>query len=140
MPETISLSPSEQDLHSWLSDLVALSALPGLLANDEPSALAGHLAEILLSSLNLNLAYACVRDELGGAWEATRTHGLRKEQHLNATHLLNLLDRRLDCLDSSVHHAATGLHLHLRPIGLHAEWASFARRATGLSSPRHWTS
>ncbi|MDF2457636.1 MAG: hypothetical protein K0S79_52 [Nitrospira sp.] len=63
----------EQELQYGLCDLVALSAFPGLLADDEPAKLAKHLAELLLSTLRLDLAYACVRDQSGGVHEATES-------------------------------------------------------------------
>ncbi len=66
----------QQELQDGLGDLVALSALPRLLAEDEPGALAEHLAAILLKTLRLDLAYACVRDHSGGVHEATVTDSL----------------------------------------------------------------
>ncbi len=117
----------QQELQDGLGDLVALSALPRLLAEDEPGALAEHLAAILLKTLRLDLAYACVRDHSGGVHEATVTDSLiedvlSEDQGPGSLHTLNRWEHWRNSTDGVVQLNGTTLHVSMRSIGLHAEW------------------
>jgi hypothetical protein len=127
MPATMKPATSRREIHERLSAFVALSVLPGLLAADEPGALADHLGDVILSTLHLDLAYACVRDTAGGVYEATRTVPLPAdapcaEQELFSRRMRRLLEQSHDCRDRAVHYNGVRLHVSMRSVGLHAEW------------------
>src|ERR1700712_5273253 len=63
MPTSESHADEVHRLRNTMRDLVALSTLPAVWAGYAPDRIAESLAEILLSTLSLDLVYVLVRDE-----------------------------------------------------------------------------
>jgi hypothetical protein len=66
--------PDETRTRRTIRDLVALSTLPAIWVNYQPLQVAQSLAEVLQSTLGLDLVYLCLRSQADrGAIEVART-------------------------------------------------------------------